>query len=134
MYFFTNEPNSVLGDMNTINLLLMCATHKEYEVFSKSFIFWMNLSEAVYTNSNCDKLCEKLGNFIYPLVDCITKHCQLQLSHVTSFFLIFHLILENLMRIVLKANRSTEQKRRFRRFPWESERSCLWYCFYCWSK
>ena len=84
MFFFTNEPNSVLGDFNTINLLLMCATHKEYEVFSKSFTFWMNLSEAVYTNTNCDKLCEKLSNFVYPLVDCITKHCQLELRHVTK--------------------------------------------------
>ena len=31
-YYFIHHPNTVLGDFNCINLLLMCASHKDYEV------------------------------------------------------------------------------------------------------
>jgi hypothetical protein len=35
-FFMLNEPHHVLGDANTVNLLLMCASHKEYEVCNKT--------------------------------------------------------------------------------------------------
>lgn len=80
-YYMINEPNHVLGDLNTINLLLMCGSHKEYEVFQKSFIFWFNISEEIYTNENSEKLCLQFRNLIYTLVDCICVHCCLDSSH-----------------------------------------------------
>ena len=70
-----------LGDMNCINLLLMCSSHSDYDVFQKSFVFWFNVSEEIYTNTNSDKLCQKFRNFIYPLIDCICRHCRLDPSH-----------------------------------------------------
>lgn len=81
-YYMINEPNHVLGDLNTINLLLMCGSHKEYEVFQKSFIFWFNISEEIYTNENSEKLCLQFRNLIYTLIDCICVHCCLDASHV----------------------------------------------------
>jgi transportin-3 len=80
-FYFINEPTSLLGDLNTINLLIMCATHKEYEVFQRSFIFWFNISEEIYTNSQSDKLCVQFRNFIYPLIDSACKHCRLASNH-----------------------------------------------------
>lgn len=67
--------------MNCINLLLMCSTHSDYDVFQKSFVFWFNVSEEIYTNTNSDKLCQKFRAFIYPLIDCICKHCRLDPTH-----------------------------------------------------
>jgi transportin-3 len=81
-YYLINEPTNVLlGDLNTINLLLMCGAHEDYEVFQKSFIFWFNISEEIYTNSNSEKLCIQFKNFIYSLIDCICKHCRLSATH-----------------------------------------------------
>lgn len=80
-FYLLNEPNTILGDLNTLNLLLMCGTHEDYEVFQKSFIFWFNISEEIYTNSKCDKLCENFKSYIYNLIDCIYKHCQLNSEH-----------------------------------------------------
>lgn len=82
-HYFINEPGNVLGDLNTINLLLMCGTHKEYEVFQKSFIFWFNISEEIYTNPNSEKLCLQFRNFIYPLIDCICVHSRLEATHTS---------------------------------------------------
>ena len=71
----------MLGDLNTINLLLMYGAHEEYEVFQKSFIFWFNISEEIYTNTNSEKLCIQFESFIYLLIDCICKHCRLSDTH-----------------------------------------------------
>jgi len=79
-FYFINEPANVLGDLSTINLLLMCASHKEYEVFQKSFLFWFNISEEIYTQ-NSEKLCMQFRNFIYPLIDCLCKHSRLSVQH-----------------------------------------------------
>jgi len=80
-YYLINESNSALGDLSSINLLLMCGTHKEYEVFQRSFIFWFNISEEIYTNANSEKLCLQFRSFIYPLIDCICVHCRLDPAH-----------------------------------------------------
>jgi hypothetical protein len=40
-FYLINEPNTILGDFNCLNLLLMCATHKDYEV--RGFFFSINL-------------------------------------------------------------------------------------------
>lgn len=82
-WYIINEPSSDLGDLNTINLLIMCGTHKEYEVFQKSFIFWFNISEEIYSSSKSEKLCIHFRNVIYSLVDCICMHSRLQPDHVT---------------------------------------------------
>jgi hypothetical protein len=59
----------------------MCGAHEDYEVFQKSFIFWFNISEEIYTNSNSEKLCIQFKSFIYSLIDCICKHCRLSATH-----------------------------------------------------
>jgi transportin-3 len=84
-FYFLNDSypleDSHLADMNSINLLLMCGQHSGYEVFQKSFVFWFNTSEEIYTNTNSDKLCNKFREFIYPLIDLLCKHCQLEPDH-----------------------------------------------------
>lgn len=82
-YYLINEPSHPLGDLNTINLLLMCGAHEEYDVFQKSFMFWFNISEEIYTNPNSEKLCVQFRSFIYQLIDCICKHCRLNASHTS---------------------------------------------------
>ncbi len=82
-YYLINEPTSTLGDMNTINLLIMCGAHAEYEVFQKSFIFWFNISEEIYTNPKSEHLCVQFRNFIYQLIECICRHCRLRATHQT---------------------------------------------------
>ncbi|RMZ93075.1 transportin-3 isoform X2, partial [Brachionus plicatilis] len=80
-FYLLNESNTQLGDLSTLNLLLMCGTHEDYEVFQKSFVFWFNISEEIYTNSKCDKLCQNFKSYVYSLIDCIYKHCQLNKEH-----------------------------------------------------
>jgi hypothetical protein len=43
-FYLINEPNTILGDFNCLNLLLMCATHKDYEVRRLLFIFFQSIS------------------------------------------------------------------------------------------
>lgn len=76
-FYYLHEPNSALGDMSTVNLILLCGTHAEYEVFQKSFLFWFNISEEIYTNPESDKLCKQFRDYVYTLVDCVCKHCRL---------------------------------------------------------
>ncbi len=59
----------------------MCGTHQTFEVFQKSFIFWFNISEEIYTNPNSEKLCLQFRTFIYSLIDCICVHCRLDSNH-----------------------------------------------------
>jgi transportin-3 len=81
-YYLIAEPHSNdLGDLNTLHLLLMSGTHKEYEVFHKTFIFWFNISEEIYTNPASEKLCLQFRPFIYQLVDHICIHCRLEADH-----------------------------------------------------
>ncbi len=81
-YHLIHEPNtSQLGDLNSVSLLLMCASHPDYEVFQKSFLFWFNISEEIYTNPNSEKLCIQFRDYIYQLIDAICKHCRLEADH-----------------------------------------------------
>jgi hypothetical protein len=75
-YYMINEPNSQLGDLNCLNLLLMCSTHADYEVFQKTFNFWFNISEEIYTHNNSIQLCDLFRDYVYSLIDRICKHCR----------------------------------------------------------
>jgi transportin-3 len=81
-FYLLNEPNTELGDLNCINMLLICSQNEDYEVFQKSFLFWFNISEEIYNNSNSEKLCLLYRSFIYTLIDCVWKHCCLDEGHV----------------------------------------------------
>jgi hypothetical protein len=83
-YYLLNESNTDLSDFNCINLLLMCGTHEDYEVFQKSFVFWFNISEEIYTNVNSENLCRRFRDYTYALIDCICKHCRLSPNHVSK--------------------------------------------------
>ncbi len=61
----------------------MCGQHESYEVFQRSFLFWFNISEEIYTNPNSEKLCLLFRDYIYSLIDCICKHCRLDPDHST---------------------------------------------------
>lgn len=76
-FYYINEPNSTLGDMSTLNLLLLCATSSDFDVFQRSFLFWFNISEEIYTNSNSEKLCIQFKPYIYSLIEYVCKHCQM---------------------------------------------------------
>lgn len=81
-FFLINENHTQLGELNIMNLLLLCGTHEEYEVFQKTFEFWFNISEEIYTNPKSEKLCTFFREYIYSLIECLCKHCQLDANYV----------------------------------------------------
>ena len=108
-FYLINQPNTILGDFNCLNLLLMCATHKDYEViiyshfhsiifinfspqptkkkiFQKSFIFWFTISEDIYTNEHSEEACNNFLSYVESLLEAICKHCRLPMNHVKIVF------------------------------------------------
>jgi hypothetical protein len=63
----------------------VCGSHEDYEVFQKTFVFWFNISEEIYTNPRSERLCELFRDHIYTLIECICKHCQLDPTSVRCF-------------------------------------------------
>ncbi|XP_014673876.1 PREDICTED: transportin-3-like [Priapulus caudatus] len=48
-------PNQGLGDLRTLDLLLMCISHHQYEVSEITFNFWYRLSEVLATKNDVNK-------------------------------------------------------------------------------
>ena len=84
-FYVINEPHTPLGDFSCIHLVLMCGANDDYEVFQRSFLFWFNISEEIYTNAKCEKLCQQFNSSVYALIDCICRHCRLDPKHGESF-------------------------------------------------
>uniref|UniRef100_A0ACB8FLT2 Transportin-3 n=1 Tax=Sphaerodactylus townsendi TaxID=933632 RepID=A0ACB8FLT2_9SAUR len=73
-------PGHGLGDLRTIELLLICAGHPQYEVVEISFNFWYRLGEHLYKTE--DAVIHSIFKaYIQRLLHALARHCQLDPDH-----------------------------------------------------
>ena len=69
------SPNQGLGSFNTLELLLTCVGHHQYEVADISFNFWYRLSDLLY-KENTDPLNDIFKPYVQRLIVALCRHCQ----------------------------------------------------------
>ncbi|XP_056280903.1 transportin-3 [Pseudoliparis swirei] len=74
------SPGQGMGDLRTLELLLICAGHPQYEVVEISFNFWYRLGEHLY-KINDAALHTIFRPYIQRLLHCLARHCQLEPDH-----------------------------------------------------
>ncbi|XP_028254571.1 transportin-3 isoform X2 [Parambassis ranga] len=74
------SPGQGMGDLRTLELLLICAGHPQYEVVEISFNFWYRLGEHLY-KINDVALNTIFRPYIQRLLHCLARHCQLDPDH-----------------------------------------------------
>ncbi|NXA57035.1 TNPO3 protein, partial [Nothocercus julius] len=73
-------PGQGLGDLRTLELLLICAGHPQYEVVEISFNFWYRLGEHLYKTD--DAVIHSIFKaYIQRLLHALARHCQLDADH-----------------------------------------------------
>uniref|UniRef100_A0A8C3F391 Transportin 3 n=1 Tax=Corvus moneduloides TaxID=1196302 RepID=A0A8C3F391_CORMO len=73
-------PGQGLGDLRTLELLLICAGHPQYEVVEISFNFWYRLGEHLYKTD--DVVIHSIFKaYIQRLLHALARHCQLDSDH-----------------------------------------------------
>uniref|UniRef100_A0AC11B4S4 Transportin 3 n=1 Tax=Ovis aries TaxID=9940 RepID=A0AC11B4S4_SHEEP len=73
-------PGQGLGDLRTLELLLICAGHPQYEVVEISFNFWYRLGEHLY-KTNDEIIHGIFKAYIQRLLHALARHCQLEPDH-----------------------------------------------------
>uniref|UniRef100_A0A671QQ94 Transportin-3-like n=1 Tax=Sinocyclocheilus anshuiensis TaxID=1608454 RepID=A0A671QQ94_9TELE len=73
-------PGQGMGDLRTLELLLICAGHPQYEVVEISFNFWYRLGENLY-KMNDPELHRVFKPYIQRLLHSLARHCQLDPDH-----------------------------------------------------
>ncbi|XP_064417249.1 transportin-3 isoform X2 [Latimeria chalumnae] len=73
-------PGQGLGELRTLELLLICAGHPQYEVVEISFNFWYRLGEHLY-KTNDPVLHSIFRPYIQRLLHALARHCQLDPDH-----------------------------------------------------
>ncbi|KAJ8373759.1 hypothetical protein SKAU_G00043390 [Synaphobranchus kaupii] len=74
------SPGQGMGDLRTLELLLICAGHPQYEVVEISFNFWYRLGEHLY-KTNDAVLHSIFRPYIQRLLHGLARHCQLDPDH-----------------------------------------------------
>ncbi|KAF5888724.1 transportin-3 [Clarias magur] len=74
------SPGHGMGDLRTLELLLICAGHPQYEVVEISFNFWYRLGEHLYKTSD-PALHGVFKPYIQRLLHSLARHCQLDPDH-----------------------------------------------------
>uniref|UniRef100_A0A1A8LU62 Transportin-3 n=2 Tax=Nothobranchius TaxID=28779 RepID=A0A1A8LU62_9TELE len=74
------SPGQGMGDLRTLELLLICAGHPQYEVVEISFNFWYRLGEHLYKINDAN-LHTIFRPYIQRLLHCLARHCQLDPDH-----------------------------------------------------
>uniref|UniRef100_A0A8C9R4F9 Transportin-3 n=1 Tax=Scleropages formosus TaxID=113540 RepID=A0A8C9R4F9_SCLFO len=74
------SPGRGMGDLRTVELLLICAGHPQYEVAEITFNFWYRLGEHLY-KANDPVLHEIFRPYIQRLLHGLARHCQLDPDH-----------------------------------------------------
>lgn len=71
-----SKPNEGLGDLKTLDLLLICNGHFQYDVAELTFPAWYRLSESLHESTNNAKT--PFIPFIERLIYSIVRHCQME--------------------------------------------------------
>lgn len=66
--------------VRSLDLVLNCAGHYDYEVAEITFNMWFKLSEDLY-NRNNDTLSTHFKPYIERLINALYKHCQMESDH-----------------------------------------------------
>ncbi|XP_036373459.1 transportin-3-like [Megalops cyprinoides] len=74
------SPGQGVGDLHTLELLLICAGHPQYEVVDITFNFWYRLGEHLY-NTNNAVLNGIFRPYVQRLLYALARHCQLDPDH-----------------------------------------------------
>ncbi|XP_053506699.1 transportin-3 [Ictalurus furcatus] len=80
MEITVRSPGHGMGDLRTLELLLICAGHPQYEVVEISFNFWYRLGEHLY-KTNDPALHGVFKPYIQRLLHSLARHCQLDPDH-----------------------------------------------------
>ncbi|KAI5624108.1 transportin-3, partial [Silurus asotus] len=80
MEITVRTPGQGMGDLRTLELLLICAGHPQYEVVEISFNFWYRLGEHLY-KTNDPALHGIFKPYIQRLLHSLARHCQLDPDH-----------------------------------------------------
>ena len=71
------SPNQGFGDLRTVELLLTCVGHYQYEVADITFNFWYRLSDHLYQINNT-ALNEIFRPYVQRLIVALCRHCQIE--------------------------------------------------------
>ncbi|XP_022670159.1 transportin-3-like isoform X2 [Varroa jacobsoni] len=74
---FITTPGQGLGDFRTIELILLCMQHYDYEIAELTFDFWYKFSAALYKLDNSD-MQEVYKPYVMRLIAALCHHCQLE--------------------------------------------------------
>ncbi|GFU37610.1 transportin-3 [Nephila pilipes] len=74
------SPNTGFGNLQTLDLLLICVGHHDFEVAEITFNVWYRLSEMLYKR-NEDVLNSIFEPYIQRLIVALCRHCQLDSDH-----------------------------------------------------
>ncbi|KFM82505.1 Transportin-3, partial [Stegodyphus mimosarum] len=74
------SPNVGFGNLQTLDLLLICVGHHDFEVAEITFNLWYRLSEMLYKR-NDDSLNNIFEPYIQRLIVALCRHCQLDPDH-----------------------------------------------------
>lgn len=72
--------NQDLGTLDTLELLLVCVGHHDFEVAEITFNVWYRLSEALYKVEN-DVLNKIFQPYVERLIIALTRHCEMEPDH-----------------------------------------------------
>jgi hypothetical protein len=78
--------------ITTITIVfLFCLICTIFKIFQKSFIFWFNISEDIYTNEHSEEACNNFQKYVENLLENICKHRRLPQNHVSlKCLLLYH--------------------------------------------
>lgn len=66
--------------IRTLDLLLLCVGHYDFEVAQITFNVWFRLSEELY-NKNDTQLSNYFKTYVERLIEALYKHCQMEPDH-----------------------------------------------------
>lgn len=81
--------------MKSLDSLIMCVRHFDFEVAQITFNVWYKLSEDLY-QKNSDELTKLFEKYVERLIESLYKHCELDADHEgliddeNSFSVSFH--------------------------------------------
>ena len=73
-------PTHVLGTFNSLELLITCVGHHQYEIAEMTFNFWYRLSDILY-KENQTTLNDVFKPYVQRLIIAVCRHCQFDPDH-----------------------------------------------------
>lgn len=75
-------PGQGFGDLEILDILLICVGHCQYEVADITFNYWYRLAETLYSFDH-NNVNQVYSSFIEGLIFALVRHCQMEPDHDT---------------------------------------------------